>query len=285
MTLIAILLALLVEHFASHYRDAGLYETRGGPLTWLRRRLPSRRLWNFPLWPALLVLLPTVLVSLLRHCIDNSLLQLPYDALILFLCLGPRDLADDIHRLIAAREAGDDATVQRLTLALKRGPMPDTDARNLLGALFIQSHERLFGTLIWFIFGGPAGAVLYRLASRLPRVFLSSDGDGSGFSRRFHAAAAWLPARITGALYGIVGSADDALAAWRNLPAGQSWVQRTWTLLAEVPSAALNMEIHGAKLVPARLETALEEVLRMQRRALLVLLAIFALYTAGAWLA
>lgn len=285
MTLVAILLALLVERFASHHRDANLYETPGGPLSWLRTRLPSERLWHSPLWPALLLLLPTLLVALLHHLIDRSLLQLPYDALILFLCLGPLDLADDVHRLIAARDAGDGETVRSLTLALKRGPMPDTDIRSLLGALFIQSHERLFGALIWFILGGPAAAVFYRLASRLTRVFLSTDGDAASFVRYVHAAAAWIPARLTAALYGIAGSTDDALAAWRHLPAGLSWGRRTWVLLAEVPSGALDMEIHGAKLVPARLETALEEVLRMQRRALLVLLAIFALYTAGAWLA
>lgn len=285
MTLIAILLALLVERFASHYRDAGLYQTRGGPLTWLRMRLPSARLWHSLLWITLLVLLPTALIALLSIFIDNNLLQLPYDALILFLCLGPRDLADDVHRLIAAREAGDEDTVRRLTAALKQGPAPETDARSLLGVLFIQSHERLFGTLIWFVIGGPAAAVFYRLASRLPLVFVSDGGAIAIFVNRLHAVAAWLPARLTAILYGIVGSADDALTAWRELPTDLSWVTRTWTLLAEVSSAALSLEVHGAKLVPAPLETALQEVLRMQRRALLVLLAVFALYTAGAWLA
>ncbi len=285
MNLIAILLALLVERFASRHRDAGLYETPGGPLIWLRARLPYEWLWQSPLWPALIILLPTLLVALLRGCIDHSVLRLPYDALILFLCLGPRDLADDVHRLIAAREAGDGETVGQLTNALKRGPTPDTDTRSLLGALFIQSHERLFGALIWFIAFGPAGAVFYRLASRLPLAFVSTDGAAASFVRHFHAAAAWVPARLSAALYGIAGSTDDALAAWRELPKGQPWIQHSWTLLAEVSSSALDMEIHGAKLVPATLESTLEEVLRMQRRALLILLAIAALYTAGAWLA
>lgn len=285
MILIAILLALLLEHFASHYRDAGLHETGGGLLARLRSRMPAEWLWQSPLWPALMLLLPILLVALLQGWIGRSLLRVPFDVLILFLSLGPRDLSDDVHRLIAARERGDGEMVARLTSALKRGPMPDTDQRSLLGALFIQSHERLFGTLIWFIVIGPAGALLYRIASRLPRVFGSLDGQAARFVRYVHSAAAWLPARLTAVLYGIAGSTDDALRAWRALPTDQSWTQHTWALLAEVPCGSLDMEVHGARMAPPSIEVAMIEVLRMQRRTLLLLLAIFALYSAGAWLA
>lgn len=285
MTLIAILLALLVERFASHYRDAGLYDQYGGPLARLRKHLPAPRLWQSPLWAALILLAPTLLISVLNRLFESGPLQVPYEALILFLCLGPRDLADDIHRLIAARKAGDHKTVRLLTRVLKSGPIHDADPRSLFGALFIQSHERLFGVLIWFVIVGPTGAVFYRLASRLPRVFIPTDGEATRFSYRLHAVAAWLPARITAGLYAIAGSTDDALAAWRALPQGLSWTNRTWLLLAEISNSALNMEIHGASVVPANLDAALKEVLRMQRRALLILLAAFALYTAGTWLA
>lgn len=285
MTLVAVLLAIAAEHLASHYRDAGLYDHRGGLLRRLRARWPSEQLWQSPLWPTLIVLVPTVLVALLHGVIGNPPLRALFDAAVLFLCLGPRDLADDVHRLIAAREAGDGDTVRRLTAALQRGPMPDTDPRSLLGALFIQSHERLFGALIWFVIGGPAAALFYRLTSRLPRVFLSVDGNAARFVRYVHAAAAWLPGRLTAVLFGLAGSTDDALAAWRAVPSELSWAQRTWTILADVACGALALEVHGARVVPSRLDAALQEVLRMQRRALLVLLAVFALYTAGAWLA
>src|SRR3546814_10955431 len=89
---------------------------------------------------------------------------------LLLLCLGPRDLTEDVHDLLAAREAGDIARVQQIARNLQRGPQPDASHRSLMGTLFIQSHEKLFGVLLFFFTFGPAGAVAYRIACRLPRL-------------------------------------------------------------------------------------------------------------------
>src|SRR3546814_7227405 len=78
---------------------------------------------------------------------------------LLLLCLGPRDLTEDVHDLLAAREAGDIARVQQIARNLQRGPQPDASHRSLMGTLFIQSHEKLFGVLLFFFTFGPAGAV------------------------------------------------------------------------------------------------------------------------------
>jgi len=214
-------------------------------------------------------------------------LRLPFKALVLFLCLGPRDLADDVQKLRAARAAGDSATVTRLSGVLQMGPEPDADHRSLLGALFIQSHERLFGTLWWFLAAGPAGAVLYRLASRLPALIEEAQSPAARIAALLHAVLAWVPVRLTSALYALAGSMDDALAHWRQLrrSAHPDWQRQTWNVLATVASAALDWEDGGGPVVASSLDAALAEVLRMQQRALLILLALAALFTAGIWIA
>ncbi|HSW13251.1 MAG TPA: hypothetical protein VLI06_10465, partial [Solimonas sp.] len=94
-----------------------------------------------------------------------------------------------------------------------------------------------------------------------------------------------LPARITALLYGLGGSLDDATRTWRQLLAERpqhGWRSHTWAVLAEVSSASLRSEeSDGSVVVPASLEASLDEVLHMQWRALLILVAFFAFFATG----
>ncbi|MDR3417780.1 MAG: regulatory signaling modulator protein AmpE [Nevskia sp.] len=284
MKLLAMLLALAAERLFSPYRDAAVPH---GVWTLLQKLLPLPAFWRSPAMPPLLVVLPAALIWFAERDSGSEPLRLPFDALLLFLCLGPRDLADDVQRLRSARSAGDTETVARLTNSLQMGPEPDADHRSLLGALFIQSHERLFGTLWWFLVGGPAGAVLYRLASRLPVLIEEPGAPAARSAALLHAVLAWIPARLTALLYALAGSMDDALADWRRLRQAPhaDWQRQTWNVLATVTSAALDWEDGGGPVVASSLDAALAEVLRMQTRALLILLALTALFTAGSWIA
>ncbi len=284
MKLLAMLLALGAERLFSPYRDSA---NRREVWAFLQKLLPAPGFWRAGWMPPLLVLLPTLAVLLIQREIHNEFFKLPFQALLLFLCLGPRDLADDVQKLRAARAAGDSETVTRLSGTLQMGPEPDADHRSLLGALFIQSHERLFGTLWWFLAAGPAGAVLYRLASRLPALITDPESPAAHSAAQLHALLAWLPVRLTTLLYALAGSMDDALADWRHFPGGvhPDWKRQTWNVLATVASAALDWEDGGGPVVASSLDAALAEVLRMQQRALLILLALTALFTAGIWIA
>jgi AmpE protein len=289
MILIAMLLALAAERLLSPYRD-GVIAARFG--TGLLRALPAL-IGRHPALPWLLTALGAGIVVLLYNGIESSLINVPFAAVVLFLCLGPRDLSEDVQRLRAARSAGDAATVTRLTRLLQMGPAPDADHRSLLGALFIQSHERRFGVLLWFLVAGPGGAVLYRLASRMPSWLESTDDAQARSASLLHNLLAWLPTRVTALLYGLAGSLDDALAAWRRVhdeprdPATWNWQRHSWSLLAETANAALDWEdsADGGPMVTSSLDPTLAEVLRMETRATLILLALTALFTAGVWVA
>jgi membrane protein required for beta-lactamase induction len=284
VTLIGILLALALE------RLLGQLPGWGRPVLFLAvmrglQRICPQRLWASLLLPPVVIALPTAAAWWGVAAIEGPILRVAVSAAILLLCLGPRDLAEDIHELLHARADGDAARAAQLSRALQRGPDPGDSHRSLTGALFIQSHEKLFGVLLWFFLLGPAGAIAYRMASRLPRL-LDETAPASAAARSadaLHSLLAWLPARVTALVFGLAGSLDDALAAWRRLwrEPEHGWRTQTWAVLAEVPAASLGTDDADGAVVPASLEAMLAEVLRMQWRALLIMLAGFALTATG----
>ncbi|MGH8506782.1 MAG: regulatory signaling modulator protein AmpE [Stenotrophobium sp.] len=286
MSFIGILLALILERVLSH----ALFWQRPtlilGYVRALMAVLPLERLWRSWLAPIVIVALPLLLMAELHGMIVSPIIDLLWSAGILLLCLGPRDLSEDVHALLVAQASGDRQAQAMLARALQAGPHADPTQRTLIGALFIQSHERLFGVLLWFFVLGPAGAVLYRFASRMPRILHESEPDSQALrvAETLLDLLAWIPARITAVLYGLAGSFDDAVKAWRALAQRHDhpWRTRTWAVLAEVPAASLGMELaDSGEVVPSTLDDTLHEVLRMQLRALLILLAGFAIFATG----
>jgi len=289
MTFVGILLALLAERILGHLPRVGEPMVLQHLVVRVQRLVPLGAYWRSWLAPVFLVALGTTLAGAIDWWLRQPLLDLAYGSGVLFLCLGPRGLATDVHRLVEAYEKDDRSAQRTLTLSLLRGPGPQATRRSMIGTLFIQSHERLFGVLLWFFAAGPAGAVLYRLASRMPRFLHETQPDtrAEEAAVMLHAAAAWLPSRVNAALFGLAGSLDQALLRWRKLrdEVFANWRERTWAVLAEVSAASLTVEEGDAgPMVPATLEECLREVLAMQQRALLILLAAFGLFSAGGWI-
>lgn len=285
MNFVGIVAALLLERALGQVPAWGEPTLLRGAVTQLRQWIKLPLLWNSWFAPFLLILPPVWLVFMVHDELAHPLYELAFSTAILLVCLGPRDLATDVKRWADARNSEDPAGAETLWRGLMRGPQPDASHRTVLGALFIQSHERLFGVLLWFFALGPAGAALYRLSSRLPRVLHDSapDSQAAHTADALHGLLAWAPARITALLYGLAGSLDDALIAWKKLlTEPHEWRSHTWAILAEVPAGSLSMEEpDGSAIVPANLQATVDEVLRMQLRALVILLAFFAIFTTG----
>ncbi|MGQ0698101.1 MAG: regulatory signaling modulator protein AmpE [Panacagrimonas sp.] len=294
MTLIAILAALSAERALGHIPGWGSPRLMRSYVSVLRRMFPGAAVWRGALAIPLVLTPPLIAVWWLQRAIAEPVIGLVVSGVILFLCLGPRDLADDVRLWLDAREQNDQPTADRLGRLLQKGPgryrdNEQPDSRGLIGALFIQSHERLFGVLLWFFAFGVTGAVLYRLVSRLPRLLIEQeDSPAARAAETLHAFAAWIPARVTAVLFGLAGSLDDAMKEYGRLrehPA-HGWRHQTWAVLAEVASGSIEFETpDGATEVPATLELVAREVVNLQLRALLILLAFVAVFTTGNWFA
>ncbi len=275
MSLLAVVTALAAEQAFGNWRD----DARPGVIAPLYRFCRFRS----AVVATTMVVVVAVLAGYAVASIHDALLAALASALILFICLGPRDIASEVNALLAARANGETAAAERIVRTLHRGPEPEADHRSLLGALFIQSHERVFGVLFWFIACGPGGAVAYRLASRLPTL-LDADSPALRGTETLHAVLAWLPVRATALLFAFAGSMDDALAAWYRLriEPHPDWRQHTWSVLAETATASIDIDGGEGPAMPVSLETCFREIVRMQNRALLILLAANALLAAGA---
>ncbi len=293
MTLIAIIVALVAERMLGHVPGWGTPMLLRGYVAILRRAIPIRPLWRSAVAVPVLLIPPVVLCAWLQGVIEGPVAHLLFSGLALFLCLGPRDLADDVKQWLDARASGDTITGERLARLLQKGPgryaeNEEPETRGLLGAMFIQSHERLFGALIWFFIFGAAGAVFYRIVSRLPRLLTEvEDSPAAEAAETVHALAAWIPARATAALFGMAGSLDDALKEYRVLmeQPTHGWRSHTWAVLAEVASGSIEFETEdGASAEPATLELAAQEVVNLQFRALIILLAFVAVFATGDFL-
>lgn len=287
MNFLALLAALFAERALGRSLNLGEPRALRALLRLLNATPITAALARSAVLPWLLVIVVAAAVEALHLSLPYAWAQALFGGAVLFLCLGPRDLAREVQALLDARARGDAAECERLSRTLQQTPETEGSHRNLLGALFIQSHERLFGVLLAFVTLGPAGAVLYRIASRLPALLHDQGGAAPAVNaaEQLHAMLAWVPARLMALLFALAGSMDDALLAWRRvgeLGFEHSWRNHSWAVLAEVACGALAMEEEdGSTVVAANLDSALREVLRVQQRALLILLAGHAVFTTG----
>lgn len=295
MTLIVIAIALICERLLANLRRWREYDWFGRYLQRLQDVSALEAAWQSP-WGLLLLLPPLLLVVLIQGALDGgffTLLGLVFSVAILIFALGPRDLWEEVRALISARESGDIETAERLAadLACFAGRRPRRAVgQSLVRAVVVQGHERIFGTLLWFFLLGPLGAVLYRMASEFPSQLRISNASPEliDVAQRFHGLLAWVPVRIVTFIYGLAGSSNGALTAWRQAQVADhnNWVQHSWSLLAETGRGALLVEPGGDDPgVNQDLNATLHEALGLITRSLIILLAVLAVFTIGGWIA
>lgn len=294
MTLIGILLALLIERALSHVREWREHAWFRRYVTWLSETLRADWLWQTPFGLALLLGAPLLLAALVQAGLDEGFLELfglIWAVLVLVLCLGPRDLGEEVHAFIEANHRDDVEEMARISddLGVNGEFATSGDCRPLTTAVFIQGHERLLAVLFWFFLLGPLGALLYRLSANLAG-YLPTMEDASDELReaaaRLHALLAWIPARVTAGLYMLAGSTNDAIAGWNRAHEGEGtdWGQTTWKVLALVGCGAMQIEDDDKQKIELNAEDSLLEALALVRRALLLWLGVLAAFTLGGWM-
>jgi AmpE protein len=297
MTLLALLLALVVERAATrllHLREARWLD---GYAAWARARLAGRR---GPAGAALclaLVLvpaLPVVLVALWLAQGAPTILWLAFASLVLVFSLGPRDLGDEVDEYVDRELAGDEEGARRAAAwiiehdaAQRRGARADS----VEDAIFVQANNRVFGVVFWFVALGPTGlgpaaAWLFRASDLMRRSDISAHqgiAEGHGCAERVHFALAWLPARLLALGYAFAGSFEDARQGWRERYAGlpAQMLERNDWLLVHVGRAALGPLPPPGPGVPLPPRAAM----RLASRALVIWLVVVALLSLTAWIA
>jgi adenosylcobinamide-phosphate synthase len=167
--------------------------------------------------------LPAVLVVWLMHgWLDslNSLLGWAWGVGVLYFTMGLKYFSG-IAEEIAGKLRVDRLEEARQLLQRWRGGDPSGfDARGIatvtIEQLFAHSHRQTFGVLFWFVLLGPAGAVLFRLASILSLRWREASLEFSSAAANIFHVLNWVPQRLTAVTYAVVGNFEDAMYCWRT---------------------------------------------------------------------
>jgi membrane protein required for beta-lactamase induction len=290
MTLIALAIGLALEHLATailHLRE----------LRWFDRYydFATRFVVNWPRWaiyPGLIAILalPALPVYFVSYYLQGSnvlwdLDYLAFAVLIVFFCLGPRDLGSEVDEFCQARASGDDEAADRVLREMSEAERPRaSDIEVVEDAIFVQSINRIFGVIFWFVVLGPVGAWIFRVSDLLRRrvVFQhlreeQRDETILAAIEAIYGILKWIPARLAMLGYALSGSFDDAINAWRGdlAAAGTPIDVRNDLLVARVGKSAMT----GYLDEPANSGAAARNSMRIVHRTVFLWVIVIAVLT------
>lgn len=173
--------------------------------------------------PALVVPIIVVAVcGLVQVALSGWLFGLPafaFAVAVLYYAWGPRDLEEDIGRVLQAADAD-----RRREAAQALRPEPadrtlPTDAACLVEATFQSALSRWFGVLFWFAILGPAGALGYRIVQLMARTPVFRDelsASDRNLFERIALALDWAPAHLVALTLALVSDFDPVVRTWRE---------------------------------------------------------------------
>ncbi|NJN47856.1 MAG: cobalamin biosynthesis protein [Candidatus Competibacteraceae bacterium] len=177
-------------------------------------------------------LLAVIVLTVPLTLITAATIAVPFpgvlDALILYLAIGRRSLAEHADRVRQALKNQDIAAarrqvgfmVSRDTAALQ----PPEICKATVESVLENGNDAVFGAIFWFAVGGVPAVVAYRLINTLDAMW----GYRNNRYRDFGWAAArlddvlnFIPARLTALGYALVGNTGSALRCWFSQ--GRDW--------------------------------------------------------------
>jgi membrane protein required for beta-lactamase induction len=290
MTLIALAIGLALEHLATailHLRE----------LRWFDRYYDFAIgfIVNWPRWAIyfgliVILALPALPVYVVSYYLQGSnvlwdLDYLAFAVLIVFFCLGPRDLGSEVDEFCHARESGDDEAADRVLREMSEAERPRaSDIEVVEDAIFVQSINRIFGVIFWFVVLGPVGAWIFRVSDLLRRrvVFQHLREEQSNETilaaiEAIYGILKWIPARLAMIGYALSGSFDDAMNAWRGelVAAGTPIDVRNDLLVSRVGKSAMT----GYLDEPANSGAAARNSMRIVHRTVFLWVIVIAVLT------
>lgn len=266
MSLLSILLVFAFERFTgqskqwqiAYYFDE--YHNWAQAKDWLKDT-------SGPL-PWLLIVVPALLLYLLLTWLDSGFLQFVLSTAILMICLGCPNLRATYKCFLQAAGRGD---IQACSLYADQLGHDPQGVQSFGQSLVWLNYRHYMAVILWFIFFGAPGALLYALG----RLFEEKQADNTGIHNMM-AWLDWVPVRITSFGLLVVGHFSRALPIWLNALFD---VQiKAKDLLSQVAKAAEDVE-------PCELNVAEEPItlVRLAKRNILFLLAFLSLLTLTGW--
>lgn len=246
MSFVTLLAALLLGHYRP-LPQADLPRTLFTPYAkWLERTFNDGQVRHGVIAWLLAVLLPVLVVGVAYLVLDafNPLIGLVFAVSVLYLVLRMRDFGTTPEQ-IAARLRDHNLDEARDLLAAWQGcESQDYDATQVakvsIEATLRHAHHDLFAPIFWFVLLGPAGALLYRLACLLSKVWDGQDAF-SQVARHCFEWLDWMPVRVTAASFAVVGDFEDAVYCWRTQ--ASAWPNQATGIILASGAGALGVRL------------------------------------------
>ena len=193
MILISILLALWLTKKALERRAPMSFDNIVGFYDKATNQLQRFSWYSGYAGIALLVAAPVVVFGLIHHMIcalNLSIVTLAWYVAALFCCL----MANISHEVEGESQG----------------------QNNTAGHVIKEAYHRYFGVLFWFIFFGPVGAIAYRNLYLLKHFTVLPGSFHHHSLLALQNAVDWLPVRLVGLLFTLVGDFVNGLSVWQS---------------------------------------------------------------------
>ncbi len=170
---------------------------------------------------AVAVLGPAVLVGVVGITLGeaNYFLGLAWGALVLYQCLGFRQVSELADELQGMLMKGDQKSARLLLVELgldEVDSIPAHDLNRVAVAQVLQlGLNRIYSVLFWFMLLGPFGAVARALTAPLADGW-RGDADVRATTRQITNLLDWLPTRLLAFSFAIVGNFEAVMLTWRS---------------------------------------------------------------------
>jgi AmpE protein len=241
----------------------------------------------------LLPALMFVLCALIQSALDHVLFGLPlfaFATIVLFFCIGPRELDADIDAIIKAPDRDQRlAAAQTLRADSAAAPLP-LEAAPLVEAAFASALARWFGVLFWFVVLGPAGALGYRMIQLIARsaAFAETlDASQLALAERTLRILDWAPAQLMALTLALVSDFDTVLRTWREYHAAHGgYFTLDPGFLGVLARSGIDADVVAGDGYAADVNDPLNELADARRalhRMLVAWLAVLALLVLAGW--
>lgn len=287
---IAVLLVLVLTHFVPNSNKLRSF-------TWLAHwQEQGARTSSASLGLVLSLGVPVLVclaVQLTLRGVLFGLVSLIFAVLVLFYCLGPRDLERDVE---AVDKAPDSDRRLAAAQALRREESETAlsfEPEPLVEAAFDAALRRVFGTIFWFVLLGPAGALLYRLTQLLaftPTYAQALPPPQQALCEKFARVLDWAPAHLIVFALALASDFDAVFKTWRDYHAshGKGYFVLELGFLNAIARASVDADVaagDGHVVDVTDPLVALNDSMTLIRRSLIVWLAMLALIVIAGWFA
>jgi adenosylcobinamide-phosphate synthase len=255
MTFLALLAALLIEQFRPLDPVRFIRQPADFLGGWLARELDAGEYRHGVIaWAITLGALIAIALLLYGFLLAlHPLFSWALNVAVLFWAMGFRQVShffSDIHKALAEGRLDDARSLLGEWRSQRVDRLGSQDIAGLaIESALLASHRQVFGAMFWFVLlPGPIGALLYRVAEQLARVWHADEGNGGfgAFAGQAFRMIDWLPQRVTAFGFAVVGDFEDAVHCWRTQ--AEAWGEDQGGVVLAAGAGALGVQL-GAPIV------------------------------------